>query len=390
MAMKHRKLFPDSSNSSIDCTYYCDPGCPFNCVPFPVIEFPPPPPPTPPPPPPHHRSTISPYLIIFICLVASFFVFIFLYAIIVKSRERTNNDSQQPGGDEEFLDENRVDHPIWFITTAGLQQSIINSITVCKYKKGEGLIEGTECSVCLNEFEEDETVRLLPKCNHAFHISCIDTWLSSHINCPMCRAFIVSDTGASPLVTAEQNSGDSNLLEHTLAENSEIDCELGENRERNGEEFCENRTGTEEDDMLQPGAERVLKDGENFNETCVLEIDNIAGGGIQVLKSEIQAFRRSVSLDSSLAETICLGLADFCPVESGDCSVDQTKDAHKYHSTMVLNQDGDQSSTSRLTGSSSIAQYLHKGPVSMKRSFSCSGRFLSSRRNRSLNAILPL
>lgn len=48
-----------------------------------------------------------------------------------------------------MLDGNQVDHPIWFITTAGLQQSIINSITVYKYKKGEGLIEGTECSVCL-------------------------------------------------------------------------------------------------------------------------------------------------------------------------------------------------------------------------------------------------
>lgn len=87
----------------------------------------------------------------------------------------------------------------------------------------------------------------------------------------------------------------------------------------------------------------------------------------------------SVSLDSSLDQTVCLGLADFCPVESGDCPVDQTEDAKKYHSAIVLKQDGAYSSTSRLTGSSSIAQCLHKSPVSMKRSVSFSRRFLSSR-----------
>ncbi|WRX30826.1 hypothetical protein QQP08_023313 [Theobroma cacao] len=45
---------------------------------------------------------------------------------------------------------NRVDHPVWFITTLGLQQSIINLITVCKYKKVD---------------PEEETVKLLLKCN---------------------------------------------------------------------------------------------------------------------------------------------------------------------------------------------------------------------------------
>uniref|UniRef100_A0A9I9EHI3 Uncharacterized protein n=1 Tax=Cucumis melo TaxID=3656 RepID=A0A9I9EHI3_CUCME len=54
------------------------------------------------------------------------------------------------------MNENQVDHPIWFVTIAGLQPSVINSITVCKYKKSQCLIEGTDCSVCLSEFQEDE------------------------------------------------------------------------------------------------------------------------------------------------------------------------------------------------------------------------------------------
>lgn len=45
-----------------------------------------------------------------------------------------------------------------------------------------------ECAVCLNEFEDDETLRLIPKCDHVFHPECIDAWLASHSTCPVCRA----------------------------------------------------------------------------------------------------------------------------------------------------------------------------------------------------------
>lgn len=84
-----------------------------------------------------------------------------------------------------------VDHPIWHIRTIGLNPTVISSIKVCQYSKKDGVVEGTDCSVCLSEFEEEETLRLLPKCKHAFHLYCIDTWLRSHTNCPLCRAPIV-------------------------------------------------------------------------------------------------------------------------------------------------------------------------------------------------------
>ncbi|KAK8947309.1 RING-H2 finger protein ATL5 [Platanthera zijinensis] len=47
-----------------------------------------------------------------------------------------------------------------------------------------------ECSVCLNEFEEGEKIRRLPRCAHSFHIDCIDMWFSSHSSCPLCRAAV--------------------------------------------------------------------------------------------------------------------------------------------------------------------------------------------------------
>ncbi|KMZ62022.1 E3 ubiquitin-protein ligase, ATL family [Zostera marina] len=79
----------------------------------------------------------------------------------------------------------------WRLTVSeGLDESVIRTIAVQKYRKG--LIDETDCSVCLAEFGEDETLRLLPKCNHAFHMHCIDTWLSSHSNCPLCRSIVVA------------------------------------------------------------------------------------------------------------------------------------------------------------------------------------------------------
>ncbi|CAA7035709.1 unnamed protein product [Microthlaspi erraticum] len=43
------------------------------------------------------------------------------------------------------------------------------------------------CSVCLQDFQLDETVRSLPHCHHMFHLPCIDNWLIRHGSCPMCR-----------------------------------------------------------------------------------------------------------------------------------------------------------------------------------------------------------
>ncbi|CAN4085100.1 unnamed protein product [Withania somnifera] len=34
--------------------------------------------------------------------------------------------------------------------------------------------DGLECSVCLTEISQGEKAKLLPKCNHGFHVDCID------------------------------------------------------------------------------------------------------------------------------------------------------------------------------------------------------------------------
>ncbi|KAH0843446.1 hypothetical protein BRARA_B03540 [Brassica rapa] len=65
-------------------------------------------------------------------------------------------------------------------------------------KIGKGALE---CAICLNEFEDDETLRLLPKCDHVFHPHCIDAWLKSHVTCPVCRTNLAEQeqTTAGPV-----------------------------------------------------------------------------------------------------------------------------------------------------------------------------------------------
>ncbi|KAJ8628673.1 hypothetical protein MRB53_021996 [Persea americana] len=85
----------------------------------------------------------------------------------------------------------------------GLEPAVIDSLPTFQYSAVKGLklgSESLECAVCLNEFEDDETLRLLPKCSHVFHPDCIDSWLVSHTTCPVCRSDLVEadpDTGAA-------------------------------------------------------------------------------------------------------------------------------------------------------------------------------------------------
>lgn len=44
-----------------------------------------------------------------------------------------------------------------------------------------------ECSVCLMNFEPDNICIVLPGCEHCFHQTCIEEWLSNKSSCPNCR-----------------------------------------------------------------------------------------------------------------------------------------------------------------------------------------------------------
>ena len=46
------------------------------------------------------------------------------------------------------------------------------------------------CVICLDDFEDDESVTVLPQCHHIYHRECINKWLNVNQICPICRCSI--------------------------------------------------------------------------------------------------------------------------------------------------------------------------------------------------------
>lgn len=329
-------------------------------------------------------------------LVAIMFLIICKYNSSRNCSRRTNSpilfDTR-----EDFLDEDHgpvIDHPIWYIHTVGLQQHVIDSITVFKYKKDEGLIDGTECSICLSEFEEDESLRLLPKCSHAFHLRCIDSWLRSHKNCPLCRAPVVSDVTGSQVPATEPNmSVSAGSSGETLVEN--LENYDGVERTQVGEGGTSEEVGVGDGSFSAlaiedgRGAENSKKSMQssssgNRHSRVVSNLDD----NQRAVKEEVQPVRRSVSLDPSSALRIYHAVANI--VADHGSSKAQLANLKSSGKKMVAKPESGTSSICKLMKSSSIGRSLQKGPISMKRSFSSSRRFLSSRHCKSASSILPL
>lgn len=98
------------------------------------------------------------------------------------------------------------------LAATGLKKSALRRIPVAVYRSGIN-IPATECPICLGEFEDGEKVRVLPRCNHGFHVRCIDTWLVSRSSCPTCRQSLQeqppsgADAAAEPSDTGIRHAG---------------------------------------------------------------------------------------------------------------------------------------------------------------------------------------
>ncbi|KAB8087589.1 hypothetical protein EE612_011931, partial [Oryza sativa] len=80
---------------------------------------------------------------------------------------------------------------------AGLDAAEIAALPLVSYRDarrhriGDARGDPLECAVCLLEFDDDDALRLLPACPHAFHPECISLWLEKHVTCPLCRANVL-------------------------------------------------------------------------------------------------------------------------------------------------------------------------------------------------------
>lgn len=324
--------------STRDCSQgFCSLYCPLWCLP--------PPPPFDFPDDDDSGPNFSPLVIGIIGILTSAFLLVSYYVIMSKCcghrialgrRENHHNDSEQEENDPS-------NHEAWNVNTTGLDESLIKSIMVFKYKKGSGLAEGTDCSVCLSEFQDDESLRLLPKCSHAFHVTCIDTWLKSHTNCPLCRANIVFVNASPPplpppVIEAPLTN------ERTSGNQPENDIEMGVREE-------------DEEDAVDSRAPPKRLITENMN----------------------LLIRRSVSMDQVSRDA--LSIADILKIDHDeDCEMGNCP----FH-------ERDVGTSRQQVGEEEVSTLPHclPSPIGMKRSFS-SGRFMFHKRGRGQNMIIPL
>ncbi|XVF39586.1 hypothetical protein PTKIN_Ptkin01aG0045700 [Pterospermum kingtungense] len=137
--------------------------------------------------------------VIMVVLVLAFFFLGFFSVYVRQCTERRMRDGNWDTNVNFGMRSRRL--------TRGLDSSVIESFPTFLYSTVKGLKIGNdtlECAVCLNEFEEDETLRLIPKCSHVFHPHCIDAWLSSQSTCPVCRANLAPIPGETITCTTIQ------------------------------------------------------------------------------------------------------------------------------------------------------------------------------------------
>lgn len=139
------------------------------------------PPPRPHPPPSHPPKTSLPMLYYGLVVVGTTAIVLALYNLVLIKWCANHHQTRLRNVQQSLDVRRRLDN-----------NNMVNLGGSFKYKKGgeECLklgFDNYECPVCLSVFEEEEEVRQLPRCKHSFHAPCIDMWLYSHLDCPLCR-----------------------------------------------------------------------------------------------------------------------------------------------------------------------------------------------------------
>lgn len=192
------------------CSLYCPQWC--------YIVFPPAPPPLQFSGEASAARTFSPIVIAVVAALSSAFLLLSYYTMATKfcgTFDSHRRRHELGDGIEAHLHEAG-----WqFSRSSELDQTSINGVSVIfEYMNDDVAIEAADCAVCLTEFREGESLRLLPKCGHAFHVQCIDAWLRSRSNCPLCRVSIVCIVTNPSLPAPAPPEQESETIMGTLAD----------------------------------------------------------------------------------------------------------------------------------------------------------------------------
>lgn len=247
------------------------------------------------------NPNFSPLVIALIGILAGAFLLVSYYTIIAKYCTKWDAFRQRAREDHENNDPFHHQAPPgeWPVLTRGLEESVINSLPAFKYRRGDGLVDDNECAVCLSEFQEDESLRLLPKCTHAFHLPCIDKWLSTHSNCPLCRANIVASLVSSPVEVVEIPREEASVSAVDSPLQNPVENEAGESslQEESGQGMAIEAPTQMATSHIRAQSDLVSKHGRNDSTSQCKEL---------LMSAEMPQLpmRRSFSVDSSFSISV--------------------------------------------------------------------------------------
>ncbi|XP_022760597.1 RING-H2 finger protein ATL2-like [Durio zibethinus] len=172
------------------------------------------------------RIMLTAIVVLFFVVILMFSLHLYArwYLLRARRRRRSSNARRNPRRTQVvfYVDPNSI--AATHAATQGLDARVLKSLPVFTFSSKTHPDSSLECAVCLSEFEENESGRVLPKCNHSFHVECIDMWFHSHSTCPLCR------TPVEESVTVSDNPGD---LVLTINEPSG-----GESESNQGSDLC--------------------------------------------------------------------------------------------------------------------------------------------------------
>ncbi|KAH7529037.1 NEP1-interacting protein-like 2 isoform X1 [Ziziphus jujuba] len=76
------------------------------------------------------------------------------------------------------------------VVSRGLSVDVLNKLPSHQILEESDAAQSICCTICLQDLEVGEIARCLPRCNHSFHLACVDKWLVRHGSCPLCRQYV--------------------------------------------------------------------------------------------------------------------------------------------------------------------------------------------------------
>lgn len=256
-----------------------------------------------------------------LCIMATAFLLVSYYIFVTKCCSNWHQDHlrrwfsvlQARQNEDPFI---AFSPTMW---NHGLDESVIREIPTFQFKREGDQGRGVCCVVCLNEFQEQDMLRVLPKCSHAFHLDCIDIWLQSNANCPLCRSSIsgTSRYRIDHIVAPSSSPQDSQLLSSSLTGSDEdfVVIELGGEDGITLPQRQQERNNSLEDPVLQQqprshSPRKLEKKPGNLKARKFHRVSIMGDECIDIRKKDdqfcIQPIRRSFSMDSAADQQLYL------------------------------------------------------------------------------------